>query len=170
MSDDEANPDDILKAGMAIKINRLLDNHLHEATAMKRLQVDSKLDELMEFRDQYKADAAAALEFRERYMAQHAADTAAHQALMSSVVEAITRLVTVTENPPKIPPTRVTLDQQPVTVNVPVQDVKPHVNFSPVVTIPESQVVIDRPQAPNRAIIKHSDGTRSEIIFEQQQQ
>lgn len=63
-----------------------------------------------------------------------------------------------------IPETKVTLQQQPVQVNVP----KTTVNVKPtVVNIPEPKVTVEMPEKklPDRLTIKHSDGTQSTIEF-----
>ena len=150
---------DVIQSALAIRAARAIDDHLREVATVKRMQLENQIEEI--------------LEFQRQYVAQREDSQAEHAALIESVTEALRRLITIAENPPVPPDTRVTLDQQPVTVNVPpltvnvpLPEAKPAVTFSPVVTIPESQVVIDRPNAPTRATIKHSDGTRSEIIFD----
>ena len=61
-----------------------------------------------------------------------------------------------------VPETKLTMQQQPVTVNLPKAS---PVQLAPVIKVPQTKVVIEKPEkkVPKRAIIKHSDGTQSTI-------
>jgi len=149
----EINGDDLIQSAIALRTARAIDEHLTNMSAIKRMQVENEIEEVLAFRDQYLSQQA---------------NKEVQESTLTKIIEALSRLIYLAEHPPKFapPPTQITLEQQPVTVNIPKgTDTKPVVNFSPVVTIPESQVVIDRPEMPMRAVIKHSDGTRSEIEF-----
>lgn len=84
--------------------------------------------------------------------------------LVSSIADMVAALRDADPLVVNVPETKLTMEQQPVTVNVP--KAAP-IKVNPVIKVPQTKVVIEKPdrKVVKRAIIKHSDGTTSEIEF-----
>jgi hypothetical protein len=148
----ETKPDELLANGLAIKTARAIQEHLERAGNVHRMQTEQQLGEVLEFRDEFR-----------RVVAE---EKSAQEIMIEKLTTAIDRLVTVSEREPKQVPVQVTLDSQPVNVNVPEKAVKaPTVRFEPQITVPEATVTVEASKAPTKATIKHSDGTMSTIEF-----
>ena len=102
----EINSEDLIQSAIALRTARAIDEHLANMSSIKRLQVENQIEEVLSFRDEYQTKQANA-EMQE--------------AMLTRIIEALAKLIYLAENPPKWtpPPTQVTLEQQPVTVNVP---------------------------------------------------
>ncbi len=88
------------------------------------------------------------------------------QAMIEQIAELVALLTDRLSEPlvVDIPQTQLTMDQQPVVINIPKSAIQVKI---PDIKIPEPQVVIQESESkmPKRLTIKHYDGTMSSIEF-----
>lgn len=144
-------PDDMLTTAMAVRTADAIDKHLNTVQQVTRLALDESRDSVQTMRDEVIESLRQANELNAKLIEQ-----------MAMLIDFFKDHVA---SPPvvNVPQANVTMTQQPVTVNVPTAAVQ----VAPKITVPEAQIVIDRPEPklPTTATISHSDGTQSTISF-----
>jgi len=141
----------IQKARNAADTVNLVRQHLEGADEIRRLGLEDTLKETQALRDEMLAMKSDALSDQRE--------------LMDRMLELLKSIRNHVITPPivNVPKASVTLQQQPVQVNVPA----PKVTVTPTTTVPAAEVVVQTTQnkLPTTATIKHSDGTQSKIDF-----
>lgn len=143
--------DDVLTTAMAVKTAQAIDTHLGNVQQITRMALDESTDAVQSMRDEVIESLRKTNE------------------LNASLIEQLAELLTffkdhVAQVPiVNVPQANVTLEQQPITINVP----KSAISVNPVVNVPEAQIKIDHlpVELPTSATINHSDGTQSTIRF-----
>ncbi len=146
----------IFNAALAVRSAR----GVHDYIGFSRMAVEQMQQANVESNEILRNDTIAR---QEQALEAQQQTLEAMQAMIDQMAQLMTFLTDRLSEPVvvKIPETRLTMDQQPITVNVP----KTTVQVNPVVTIPEPSVVIEKSESklPKRLTIKHSDGTQSTI-------
>ena len=150
MSENNNRAEKLLNDAVMIRTARAVDDSLRNIESARRLALDQAQDDMAQMREDMIEMQREAVEAQRRLIEQMTE-------LLSFFREFLPNPVQV-----NVPETRLTLTQQPVTVNVP----KAAIEFRPNVTVPEI-IIPDRPP-PSRALIKHSDGTQSTVEFRTQ--
>lgn len=141
---------DPLKAALAVKTARAIDEHLGHVRQMTRLALEDNLKDTEEFRNQVMQGHDESIQLMRQLIVQ-----------LSSMLDFVKTLAIPTETTFKI-------EEQPVTVNLPETRVTVRPNITvPEIALPEPKVIIDKPEQnyPKGAVIHHSDGTQSKVIF-----
>lgn len=142
----------MLEQALAIKSARAFQDHLESVKNIQQMALDNNTEQL--------ASVAGRQDVVEAMMEANQKSNEQLLQMMSRFVDMLEALQGVFARP--LPPQAVTLEQQPVVVNVP----KAAIEFSPQVNVPESQVTVHQQQdIPTKAEIRHSDGMRSTITF-----
>ena len=152
MKNGEPSPaDDILTTAMAVRTADSIDQHLGNVQHITRMALDDSTNAVQTMRDEVIDSLRETNEMNAKLIEQ-----------LSELLTFFKQWVPTTPIV-NVPHTNVTLNQQPVEVNVP----KAALSFNPTVNVPEVQVRIDRPpmDLPKTATVKHSDGSQSFINF-----
>jgi hypothetical protein len=151
MSDKNQNDNDrtgkLIRDAVALTSARAVDEHLRSVESARRLALDQQQEDMQTLRDEIIESQQRSFESQQKLIEQMTE-------ILSFFREFLPNPVNV-----NVPETRLTLTQQPVTVNVP----KASIAFNPNVMIPE--IVIPERKMPERATIKHSDGSMSTVEF-----
>ena len=142
----------ITETALAIRSARAMEDYVGTVQNATKLAVNqSNTDGLDSLRDEIIELQQRSLEVQEK--------------LVSGVAEMVASLRDAGPLVINVPETKLTMQQQPVTVNVP--KAAP-VKISPVIKVPATKVVIDKQKhaIPKRATITHSDGSTSIIKIE----
>lgn len=146
------NDQQITATALAIRSARTMEDYVGTVQNATKLAVDqSNTDGLDSLRDEI-------IELQERSLELQ-------ESLVSAVVEMVAAFRDAVPLVVNVPETNLTMQQQPVTVNLP--KAAP-VQVKPVIKVPAPKVVIDKKEhkVPKRATITHSDGTTSIIKIE----
>lgn len=151
---------EIIDVALAIRGARSVQEYLSNVEDASRLALNQSQQRQFEAQ-QVQFDDLQAL--RDEIAESQRKSVEMQQALVAQLGELVAFLTDRLSNPPvvNVPQAQVTLQQQPVTVNLP----KTAVTMRPTINVPEAQVIIQQPEntMPKRAIVKHSDGTMSTI-------
>lgn len=152
MKNGEPNqPNDLMATAMAVRTADAIEQHLGNVQQITRMALDESRDSVQTMRDEVIESLRQANELQGELIKQ-----------MAQLIDFFKEHVAT---PPvvNVPQANVTMSQQPVVVNIP----EAAVQVAPKITIPEAQIVIDRPEPklPTTATIIHSDGTQSTISF-----
>jgi hypothetical protein len=146
------NGQQITATALAIRSARAMEDYVGTVQSATKLAVEqSNTDGLDSLRDEIIELQQRSLELQEN--------------LVSAVVEMATSFKDAVPLVVNVPETNLTLQQQPVTVNLP--KAAP-VQVKPVIKVPATKVVIDKQKqaVPKRATITHADGSTSIIKIE----
>lgn len=170
------NDQQIVETALAIRSARPNDRHITE-TALAIRSARAMQDSTQAMGD-YLGTAQEAMNLalsqsnpegldslRDAIVDLHRTSLEMQEQLVSSIADMVAALRDADPLVVNVPETNLTLQQQPVTVNLP--KAAP-VQVNPVIKVPATKVVIDKKEhkVPKRATITHSDGTTSIIKIE----
>lgn len=153
---------DAIEAALAIRTARAVTDHIERVEGVQRLAVEETLKDNEELREQILRAQAQIVDKLTEFLERHG--SLAGQ--LGSLVEQVAGLFEALRQF-KPPRTEVTLEQQPVNVQVET----PQISVTPEINMPEPKVVIETtkegPKAPpiKSAVINHSDGSQSTITI-----
>lgn len=154
---DKPNREEILDAALSIRNQRAVEEQI-------RLSSEAVKSQMEMFKEMMRL---AVEESKPRTVEEMQQDMVAILQQVANVLEFFKqRLEAPLMDPPvlnvTVPPNPVTLEQQPVVVNVP----ESAVQITPRIEVPVPTVTVEQPKAgPRKATIKHSDGTQSTVEF-----
>lgn len=139
----------VTETAFAIRSARAVEDYVGTVQKATKLAVDQSNTEGL---DSLRAEI---IELQERSLE-------VQEKLVSAIADMVASLRDAGPLVVNVPETKLTMQQQPVTVNVP--KVAP-VRVAPVIKVPQTKVVIEKAEKkiPKRAVIKHSDNTTSTI-------
>jgi len=153
----------IFNAALAVRSARAVDDYVGSIRMAHQEMQQTTIETTQALRDEMAERQLQTSEMQLQTSEMQERTLEAMQAMIDQMAQLMTFLADRLSEPVvvNLPETRLRMDQQPVTVNVP----KAVIQVNPVINAPKPSVVIEKAESklPKRITIKHSDGTQSTI-------